>query len=122
MRNAALSLFVVTGLTMTSMTTSCAPYACTADALVVDERTLADGTVGTEYDEMVIDQGFAQVVLVEGEALPPGLELVNDEARYHVRGTPTEAGAFTTKLAATEYSTQCSGRTAEFDVVIEVVE
>ena len=117
-----LVIRIVFAVGFVATATACDPFDCDLrDELVIEDRTLPQARVGQAYDELLVDHFFNAVEPAGGAALPPGLEIEDVQGRFHLRGTPTGPGQFSTRLLAVEHGTQCNGRAAEFDVSITVL-
>jgi|GEM_PF-1833526 len=123
----ARSLFAAATLALAVGAAACGdPNGCDQRGdLVVDDVALPDAMVGEAYDQEVpiSAAGLATVALDDDATLPDGLDLVEDEGDFFVRGEATTVvDDHITPLAGTELSTQCAGRRTTFDVVLSVVE
>lgn len=114
---------------------ACDPFFCEGRGeLAIQDIAMADARLDQAYDqkiEIIEEESggpFGAILGLElaetSDPLPPGLQLERDTDSndFHLRGTPTAAGAYSFVLHITEPGTQCAGRVGDFTVLVDVLE
>jgi hypothetical protein len=112
---------------LVALATSGCGSPCDRSDLALTDLTMPSGQVGVAYDQAIsattVTTGVTSfpTIAVASGTLPPGLAIQHvRDSDWRLSGTPTLAGTFSFRLGASEYSTQCSGRSGTFAVTLTV--